>query len=144
MIGQKNLARQGSKIKKRLRLFSRADIILIALIAAVSAVIWLINRSMYSGVAARAEVYYYSELVETIDLGEGNGRYFSIPQNENVVLFLDGKGNIQFIKSDCPDKVCINTGKIRVPGQYAACLPNGIVVKIVAADGESGEADIIR
>ncbi|MGE5614698.1 MAG: NusG domain II-containing protein [Bacillota bacterium] len=127
-----------------MKLFGRADIVLIVLVAAVSAAVWLINRSIHSGKAARAEIYYYSELVETIDLGKESERSFSIPQDENVVFFLDGKGNIQFVESDCPDKVCINTGKIRVPGQYAACLPNGIVVKIVSADGEEGEADIIR
>lgn len=137
-------ARQASDIKKRMRLFGRADIILIALIAMVSAAVWLVNRSIHSGKAARAEIYYYSELVETIDLGKEIEKSFSIPQDENVVFFLDGKGNIQFVKSDCPDKVCINTGKIRVPGQYAACLPNGIVVKIVSADGKDGGTDIIR
>ena len=30
----------------------------------------------------------------------------------NVSLYLDRKGNIQFVASDCPDKVCVNTGKM--------------------------------
>lgn len=127
-----------------MKFFRRTDIIVIALIIAAAAVIWLVYRQTASGRPVKAEIYYYSELVETVDLGEGQEREFSVPQDENVVLRIDAQGNIQFIESDCPDKVCIKTGKLRLAGQSAACLPNGIVVKLVPADGWNGdEPDII-
>ncbi|HYE68792.1 MAG TPA: NusG domain II-containing protein, partial [Anaerovoracaceae bacterium] len=56
---------------------------------------------------------------------------FSIPQDENVIFHLYQDGSIAFVESDCPDKVCIHAGKLKMTGQFAACLPNGIVMKIV-------------
>lgn len=124
----------------RYKLFRKTDIIVVAGIIAIAAAVWFIYSNYFSGRAAKAEIYYYSTLVETVDLNDGREKSFSIPQDENVVLYLDGEGNIQFIESDCPDKVCINTGKIHLVGQSAACLPNGIVAKIVPA-GERREDD---
>ena len=127
-----------------MKFFRKTDIIVIAAIIAAAAVIWLIYSSTASGGPVRAEIYYYSELVETVELGAGQKKEFSVPQDENVVLRIDNEGNIQFIESDCPDKVCVKTGKIHLAGQSAACLPNGIVVKLVPAGGWNGdEPDIV-
>ena len=47
-------------------------------------------------------------------------------------------------QSDCPDQVCVNTGKLYKAGQYAACLPNGFVLKIVSEDNKNNnQPDII-
>jgi hypothetical protein len=128
-----------------MKFFKKTDIIVIMVILAVGITARVVYGRMFSGRAVRAEIYYYSDLVETVDLAGAGERTFSIPQDENVVLYLDGKGNIQFIASDCPDKVCINTGRIALAGQYAACLPNGIVVKIVsAADADDGHDIILQ
>ncbi len=127
-----------------MKFFRKTDIIVIAAIVAAAAVIWLIYSSTASGRTVRAEIYYYSELVETVELGMGQERSYKVPQNENVVLRTDNEGNIQFIESDCPDKICIKTGKIHLAGQSAACLPNGVVVKLVPAGGWDGdEPDIV-
>ncbi|NLV37376.1 MAG: NusG domain II-containing protein [Clostridiaceae bacterium] len=123
-----------------MKLLKKTDFIIIVLILVIAAAMWFVYKSRFSNVAAKAEIYYYSTLVETIDMRDKSERTFSIAQNENVVFLLDNDGNIQFIKSDCPDKVCVNTGKIHMVGQSAACLPNGIVVKIVPG-GERSEDD---
>jgi len=118
-----------------MKFFKKTDILIITGIIAAALVIWLVYRSTAEDEAVRAEIYYYSKLVETVDLVPGQERTFSIPQNENVVFQIDNEGNIRFAESDCPDKICIKTGKIHIAGQSAACLPNGIVLKIVPADG---------
>lgn len=128
------------KTDKNIKLFRKTDFIVIAAIIAVAALLWIAYSSIFAGKAARAEIYYYSELVETVDLLPGQEKTFSIAQEENVVFRLDKEGNIQFIQSDCPDKVCIKAGKLHMVGQSAACLPNGIVVKIVP-QGERNEDD---
>ncbi len=127
-----------------MKFFKKTDIFIITAIIAVALVTWLIYNKTALAKPVKAEIYYYSELVETIELADGQAKEFSVPQDENVVLRVDGKGNIQFIESDCPDKVCIKTGKIHLAGQSAACLPNGIIVKLVPADGWKGdEPDIV-
>ena len=58
-----------------------------------------------------------------------------------MVFHLYPDGGICFEKSDCSDKICIHAGKLYTVGQSAACLPNGIIIKIVPA-GEHSDNDI--
>ena len=51
----------------------------------------------------------------------------------NVTVALRG-GLVGITQSDCPDKTCVRTGFIGVPGQITACLPNGLLIRI-AGDG---------
>jgi len=124
-----------------MRFFKKTDIIVILVIIAVSIAAWVIYSSLFSNKTAKAEIYYNSKLVETIDLTTADEKTFSIPQKPNVVFQLDKEGNIRFEESDCPDKICVKTGKLHIVGQSAACLPNGIVIKIVPQK-ERNEDDI--
>jgi hypothetical protein len=127
-----------------MKFFKRSDVVIIAAILLVSLASWVIYDLFSRDRSVKAEIYYYSELAETVSLNSGEERTFSIPQNPNVVFHLDEEGNIAFIASDCPDKVCIHTGKIHRVGEYAACLPNGIILKIVPkGERDDGDADII-
>lgn len=127
-----------------MKFFKRTDLIIILAIITLSAASWGIFHYVSAKDSVKAEIYYYSELVETVDLSKGEDKSFSIPQNKNVVLHLYRDGSIAFVDSDCPDKVCIHAGRLRTAGQFAACLPNGIIVKIVPADGKhSSEADVV-
>lgn len=120
------------------------DIVIIAAIIAVALIYWVVYIMMFAEKPAKAEIYYYSELVETIDLNKGTDMTFSIPQEPEVIFHLYKDGQIRFEESDCPDKVCINTGKISMIGQYAACLPNGVILKIVPSGERNDEdADVI-
>jgi hypothetical protein len=127
-----------------MRFFKRSDVVIIAVILLISLASWIIYNHLTKDRLVKAEIYYYSELVETVALDREEERTFSIPQNPNVIFRLDKEGRIAFIASDCPDKVCVKTGQIHRVGEYAACLPNGIILKI-APEGERNEddADII-
>ncbi|MDR3321858.1 MAG: NusG domain II-containing protein [Synergistaceae bacterium] len=46
-------------------------------------------------------------------------------------------GEVGFVASDCPDKICVHTGFLSMSGQSAACLPNRVVVRVVAGYGEA-------
>lgn len=122
----------------------KADIVIIAVLLAAALLSYVIYDHFAEGKKVKAEIYYYSELVETVDLNMGKDMTFSIPQEPHVIFHLYEDGNIRFEESDCPDKVCINTGKLNKAGQYAACLPNGIVLKIVPAGVyDEDDADIV-
>lgn len=123
-----------------MKFFKRTDIVIIICIIAVSVASWGIYNYVFAEDRVKAEIYYYSELVETVDLSGGEDRLFSIPQDENVIIHLYQDGSIAFEESDCPDKVCIHAGKLKSSGQFAACLPNGIVIKVVP-EKEHGEED---
>ncbi len=122
-----------------MKFVKKTDFIVIVVIIGIALAVMGVYRALNAGHAAKAEIYYYGELVETVDLGTGEDRTFSIPQNEHVVLHVYSDGQICFESSDCPDQICVKSGKLSVIGQSAACLPNGIVLKIVPAGQRSGD-----
>ncbi len=47
----------------------------------------------------------------------------------NTTVKIDQK-SVQVIHSDCPEKICIKTGKIRHIGEIIVCVPNRVVIRI--------------
>lgn len=73
--------------------------------------------------------------------------YKTINLNRDQKIFLEEKpsvklevkdGQICFMESDCPDKICIKSGYLSMRGQSAACLPNRVSVRIVKKDNNNG------
>ncbi len=122
-----------------MKFFKRSDLILVSAIVIIGILSMFIYKYNFSDKPAKAEIYYKAKLVKTVELTKGEDLHFSIPQNENVVFHLEPDGTISFEKSDCPDKICVNTGKLHTVGQTAACLPNEIFLKIVPQDNRSEE-----
>ncbi|QAT49276.1 NusG domain II-containing protein [Caproiciproducens sp. NJN-50] len=118
-----------------MKFIKKTDFIILLVLLVVCSSGWLFYQKEYGSKAAVAEIYYESELVETVDLTKGIDRRFSIPQNKHVIFHQYGDGSICFEESNCPDKICIKSGRLKTVGQSAACLPNRIVLKIVARDG---------
>ena len=52
----------------------------------------------------------------------------------DVVIVIEN-GRARFLDSDCPDKTCVKTGWISRTGQAAACIPNGVLIRISGSDG---------
>ena len=122
----------------------KIDIIIIILILLLAiALYYVYNVSNQKNKEAKAEIYYESELVATIPLNEKIDKTFSIEQNDHVVFHLYEDGSIRFEESDCPDKVCVNSGKLRHIGSSAACLPNNIILKIVSTNLDDNDIDMI-
>ena len=92
----------------------------------------------------KAEIYHNGTLVKTVSLALGVDKTFSVPEEPQVVFRLHPDGKISFEKSDCPDRICISSGKLGRAGQSAACLPNGLVLKIVPVGKEQkDDVDIV-
>jgi len=128
-----------------MKLVKRADLILIAVVACAGLILWAYwARLSGSADGLRAEIYYRSELMKTVDLTAGKEESFSIDGVPNVVFHLYEDGSIAFVESDCPDQICVRTGRLRRVGQMAACLPNRLYIKIVGPEsGDTNEPDII-
>lgn len=124
--------------------FKKTDLIIVFIIFIVGLALWLVFNFNNSDKPAKAEIYYKSELVSTVDLNTREDKRFSIPQNNNVIFHLTKDGHIGFEKSDCPDKICVRTGMLKNIGETAACLPNEIILKIVPLINRSDdELDMI-
>lgn len=127
-----------------MKFFKKSDILVVLAIGLIGIISLIIFKNSYSDKPSRAEIYYKSELVKTIDLKSGLDKRFSIPQDENVIFHLEKDGSIRFESADCPDKICIKTGKLNSIGETAACLPNEIFLKIVPInDRNEDDLDMI-
>jgi hypothetical protein len=60
---------------------------------------------------------------------------------EGYTLTLEiADGGARIAESDCPDRVCVNTGTVKRPGQSIICVPARISVRLT---GGSSSADAI-
>lgn len=122
-----------------MKFFKKTDVIIILVLIVLSTLGFFGYKYFFAKKTAIAEIYYKTELVKVIDLTTATDKTFTVPENKNVVFKTFSDGSICFYKSDCPDKICIHSGKLSIPGQSAACLPNKLFIRIVSKDGYSND-----
>ena len=118
-----------SKYKKEI--IMTASFLLIALISLL-----IITATRKTG--SYAEVYISDELVAEYPLDE-DGEY-NLKDGNVLLVIKDGSAYIEY--SDCPDKVCVKTGRISRSGERIVCLPNKLTV-IIRGEKEGGEPDLV-
>ena len=108
------------------RLFSKRDIIIFLCLILVSLfALFLTEREMGEKIEIWVDGALYKE--------ESLATPFALTLENGVEIACDGK-YVFFSHSDCPDKVCVRSGKMKTAGQWAACLPNKTVVKIIGKE----------
>ncbi len=108
------------------------DVVLIVLILSFSTGAILFTRLGLNWQLPKipeASVYHEGKLLKHLKLDK-----------DQEIILLDGKmlievkeGRIRAKKSDCPRKICVNTGWIKTPGQIIVCVPNKILIEIKRA-----------
>ena len=114
------------------KFITKNDIILLVSILAIGFLLlwvrhWLSDVDEFDELGRRT---VYAEITSphgTFTIYLDDERFFYTDMMPNV-MFEVRDGQIAFIKADCPDQVCVNTGFLSRPSQTAACLPNGIVM----------------
>ena len=101
------------------RILRPADIVLIGLIAAASL---LMLRMRPTQAGAAAEIYRDGERCAVIDLRDPARQEFQF-DGAIPVTIISENGAIWFESSDCPDQICVRSGKLSRAGESAACLP---------------------
>ena len=116
-----------------LKLVRKADLIIIAVIIIVAGFLLLKN---YNSKAEKltAEIIVDGRLYETVDLSSVNEQNRYVLDTDPQVVIMAENGQIWFEKSDCPDKVCVKSGKLKHKGDTAVCLPAKTIVTILGSD----------
>ena len=121
------------------KLIRPLDIILIAALLLGGIGFHFYSKSTTSG--ATAVIHIDGEVFETIELEKVEESYeLVLPCSPEATLYIE-KGCVSFKEADCPDKLCVSTGKLRHKGDTAACLPAKVVVTI--ENGEESEIDAL-
>lgn len=112
----------------------------------------LIAVMILMSIVAAAGLYYYmkgGDYAYVYVDGVLKGEY---ALDEDIEVFVKGykddgntlvirDGSAYFTEASCPDKLCINQGRISRVGQELVCLPNRIIIKIGGKD--DGEYDAV-
>jgi hypothetical protein len=126
-----------------MKFFKKTDIAIICGILVLAAVLYFVYFQSAQGKQVEAKIFYENKLVKVVSLSEGKDYDFSVKGHENVVFHVYADGSIAFVESDCPDKVCIHAGKLKMAGQSAACLPNGLVLRIAPLEDNLKDPDVV-
>ena len=114
----------------------RYDILLIAVLLFVSALaVGALLLFRQGGDKVTVEID--GRLVAEYSLAE-DGEY-PLNGGTNILVIENGAAYLRY--ADCPDKVCVNTGKISYKWQTIVCLPNRLTVTV---RGAAGGVDIVQ
>lgn len=106
---------------------------LIAL-ALLGSILWLARPQSTAG-HILAVITVGETTVRTIDLTTAKDQDFSILEETGLpIVFQIRDHAIRFLSSDCPDKVCINTGFLKNDMDVACCLPNQTLLSLTPAN----------
>ena len=107
--------------------------------------IWLFisNASSPSTVVG---IYKDGSLVEKIDLNSVTGeREITLSGNYGDNVILVSNGRIKMKSADCPDKLCVEHGELKVSSSPIVCLPNKVVIKFEnSTDGVDARTGAVR
>jgi hypothetical protein len=110
----------------------KADIILIAGLIAVAAIIFLVVK-LTQKPGSWAVVSVEGQEIQRIRLSEDG--IHELNDGTNVLEIKDGRAHM--IKADCPDKLCTYQGYIDSDGQAIICLPNRLTVVVSGPDSKT-------
>jgi hypothetical protein len=118
-------------MRVRIRPFDIVSIALsIALVVAFSAAVYAGNGGKAQAAVSAPGGEWIYPLDKDIDLS------FDGPLGKTEVEIRDGGARV--LHSPCPNQTCVASGSISRPGQWIACLPNKIFVRIEGSGQEEG------
>lgn len=108
----------------------KKEIILIASILVIAALLYGARLVLFSTPPGQAEISVDGEVVKRLDLKQ-NAEFLveGFDGGSNLVVVKDG--GVCVFEASCPDKICVHQGIIRQSGQIIVCLPNRVMVQIV-------------
>ncbi len=119
------------------KLITKNDIFLILFIGLIIASFFIFKNFLHKDLLA--EVYFDGKLVESVNLSENEEKKIVTGENSSVVIVAEN-GKIYFQKSSCPDGVCVGSGELYKNGDFAACLPEKVIIKISGVKDKSPDA----
>ncbi len=124
------------------KLITKTDVLLISCLLAVIAVFCSVRFLVYKTETLIGEVYFDGELVDTVNLTEKEEKKIITGEDNNVVIAAhDGK--IFFEKSTCHDKICMLSDELEKSGDFSACLPEKVIVKVVGEKNDDAPDAIV-
>ncbi len=117
----------------------KADIIALVIIALITAVLFLAFRAFKSP-GKTVVVRVSGEEVASYPLDKDRTETISGANGGTNLLIIED-GAVYLKEASCPDKLCVNQGKISRRGESIICLPNEVIVEINSDKTQEMEDD---
>ena len=116
---------------KKQAFFRRADLVFIAVVAAVCIFLFLSKQSPHAPPQdVQAVLYSGGVEIDRISLNEVTLPYtLTLGKQPQAVIQVE-RGRIRYLSAECPDGLCVKSGWLSQPGDTAACLPARTVIAI--------------
>lgn len=118
------------------KLFKRFDIAIFAIILLSAVLLFSFGLFADEGVSLTVTV---GDKTESYSLE--SDRVFTLENNGIALTVCIENGKVYVSSADCPDKICVASGKISKVGQTVVCAPAKISLRIVGGNG--GELDAV-
>ena len=113
--------------------FRKGDWLAISLVIVLALAVFLCFLPGNKQPSSQAQIYLNGECIQTVDLTKD--QTFTVSDRyQNVIEVADGK--ISVTQSDCPGQDCVHSGSISTLGRVLVCLPNGVEIRIIAAEAD--------
>ena len=121
----------------RRRFITRADLgVLLCLLLLFLAFFFLVRQGERG---ERVSVYVGDTLYAELSLADAPALYTVKTEKGDLTLSFDTDG-VSVLHADCPDAVCVRTGRIARKGESIVCVPLGVCITVGegALDGVTG------
>lgn len=110
----------------------KGDVILILSVLVLAGIILVWKNYFTADLDAgekTAVVMHDGKNIARVKLNDINNPVYIRIKDYNVVIMAE-KGRIRFLRSDCPDKICIKAGDLTKCGDKAVCVPSRTQIMI--------------
>ena len=123
----------------------KTDYILLAAIFLISLAGYLFFHSSDTKAAKLLIIQHENKIIERIDMNKVKAETkLAIPVQDGTLTVMYDKTKAWVAASPCPEKLCVQQGKISKPGQTIACLPEKVLLTITTPGKEADHDAIIR
>lgn len=107
----------------------KRDFLLFFVLIFISLLILFARRHLLPQNGVRVLVFQDGALLHEYALHENRTETIPAPHGGSNTLHIEN-GFVYVTDATCPDKICEHSGKISLPGEIIACLPNLLLIQI--------------
>ena len=90
---------------------------------------WIFLQENVTVTGNVAEIRVDNEVVQTLDLNKNTKITVQGKNNITLIVIVDN-GDVYVESSECPDKICVNKGRISKEYETIVCLPAKTIIEI--------------
>lgn len=118
----------------------KIDVIIIFIIIFVAVISLIIINIYYKDTGKTVQIFVKNKLIKELPLNKDVT--FNIEDGDSYNILLIKDNCVYMTDANCPDKLCIEQGKIKKNGENIICLPHKVIIKVTSDDIQSDKKSI--